>query len=139
MRQWRDEIPLYYEYTAGLAGERFLRGLMDGKILGGYYESCKETFLPPRVYCVSCFGEVKRFVEVPPVGKIAAITEDYGPRGGAAKKGRDRFAYITFEGVTGGMLHVVVGRAKVGSVVRPKFKEEAERRGSILDIEGFQE
>jgi hypothetical protein len=30
---WKDGIPLHYEYTAGTAGEAFLRGLKVGRIV----------------------------------------------------------------------------------------------------------
>jgi uncharacterized OB-fold protein len=72
--QWTDSIPLHYEYTAGVAGERFLRGLMEAKILAGYCPRCKETFLPPRIYCVECYGPVHRYVKVGPYGKVATLT-----------------------------------------------------------------
>ena len=44
--QWTDTIPFHYEYTAGVAGEKFLRGLIEGKILAGYCPSCEESSLP---------------------------------------------------------------------------------------------
>lgn len=47
------------------------------------------------------------------------------------------FAYVTFEGVTGGLLHRILGEARAGDTVRPVFKSKKDRQGSILDIKGF--
>jgi hypothetical protein len=137
IRQWTDSIPFHYEYTAGVAGERFLRGLMAGKIFAGYCANCRETSLPPRMYCVKCFGEIKRFVRVRTMGTVSAMTTTLTGQDGKALEQPITFAYVTFEGVAGGMLHRIVGRARVGSTVKPRFKRKRDRKGSILDIEGF--
>ena len=54
---------------------------------------------------------------------------------------RTTFGWVTFEGVSGGLLHRIVrqGRStpRVGDVVRALFLPAGERTGSILDIEGF--
>jgi len=131
--QWTDGIPLHYEYTAGVAGEKFLRGLKSGKILAGYCPNCREVSLPPRIYCVRCYGKITKYVKVDPVARVAAITST----------GRDgvegsKFAFIKFKGVSGGMIHRLIGKARVGNKVTPLFKPRSERKGSILDIQGFE-
>ena len=81
VRSWVDTIPLHYEYTAGVAGERFLRGLIEGKILAGYCEVCDEAALPARMYCVECYSPVERYVRVGPVGVVKAVTRGRAPQG----------------------------------------------------------
>jgi len=130
-RAWADTIPLLYEYTAGVAGERFLRGLMTGRILAGYCETCKEASLPARIYCVNCYGEIKKFVRVGPAGRISAISRP-------GKDGGPTFAYVTFQGVRGGMIHRLLGRGRAGSEVVPRFLPKGQRKGSINDIQGFE-
>ena len=76
-RTWEDKIPFHYEYTAGEAGERFLRGLIDGKILGARCENCQLTYLPPKMYCTNCFREIASFRDLGLKGRIAALTEAY--------------------------------------------------------------
>jgi len=129
---------LHYEYTAGVAGERFLRGLKAGKILAGYCSNCKEASLPPRIYCVKCFGEITRLIRVRAIGRVAAMTTTLRAQDGERLEEPANFAYVTFDGVTGGILHRVVGRARVGSSVKPRFKKRRDRKGSILDLEGFE-
>ncbi|MDA4114368.1 MAG: zinc ribbon domain-containing protein [Thaumarchaeota archaeon] len=128
IRQWTDTIPFQYEYTAGVAGERFLRGLMDGKILAGYCPGCNESSLPARIYCVRCYGGITEYVEVEPVGKVRAVT--------SAKQ--DAFAFVTFKDVRGGLVHRLLDRARAGTEVVPRFRPRSERTGSILDLQGFE-
>ena len=131
--QWADHIPLHYEYTAGVAGERFLRGLMEGRSLAGYCPSCNEYSLPPRIYCVRCYGEITRFAKVGPVGKVSAVTTSR--RG---KSDEQSYVFVTFKGVRGGIVHRLLGRARAGTEVVPSFRPKSERTGSILDIQGFE-
>ncbi len=133
VRQWADVIPFQYEYTAGVAGEKFLRGLMDRKILAGYCPNCKESSLPARMYCVNCYGEITKFVKVSPVGKVRAVTSV-----GKRSTGGQTFVFVTFDGVRGGIIHKLLGKARVGSEVVPRFRPKSERTGSILDIQGFE-
>ena len=130
VRQWTDTIPFQYEYTAGVAGEKFLRGLMDGKILAGYCRRCEESSLPARIYCVRCYGEITSYIEVEPIGKVRAITS-------AGQVGSPTFAFVTFKDVRGGLVHRLLDRARFGSEVVPKFRPKSERTGSILDLQGF--
>ncbi|MGD0638039.1 MAG: zinc ribbon domain-containing protein, partial [Nitrososphaerales archaeon] len=118
---------------AGVAGETFLRGLIEGKILAGYCPSCKKYSLPPRIYCVSCYGEIKKFSKVGPTGKVSAVTTS--SRG---KPDEQTYVYVTFTGVQGGIVHRLLGKARAGTAVVPRFRPKSERTGSILDIQGFE-
>jgi uncharacterized OB-fold protein len=139
VHHWNDAIPFQYEYTAGVAGERFLRGLMQGRLVGGRCERCDVTFLPAKIYCVKCFGRIEKFVRVPLVGRVAAISG-----GGRRRREGDPargFAFVTFEDVQGGLVHRTVAgsRLRIGSRARVKFRPKSERKGSILDIDGFEQ
>jgi uncharacterized OB-fold protein len=73
--QWPGEIPVSFLYTAGVAGERFLRELKDkGRFLGSRCPDCDYTYLPPRLYCERCFAELKDWVPVGPRGTVEALT-----------------------------------------------------------------
>ena len=135
---WADSIPFHYEYTAGIAGEAFLRGLVDGKILAGYCRACEEPSLPARTYCVRCYGAISSFVEVGPAARVRAVTSTRAGEGEQGGVPGGAFAYLTFEGARGGMIHRLLGEAPVGSEVVPRFRPRAERVGSILDIQGFE-
>jgi uncharacterized OB-fold protein len=134
---WKDSIPLRYEYTAGVAGEAFLRGLKEGRLVASKCARCGEVRIPPRTYCLECGARTRLDVEMFHIGRIAAISTAYaGGRGG-----RTTFVHVTFAGVSGGLVHRILhagGRApKVGDPAIPVFSPKEARRGSLLDIQGF--
>jgi len=138
LRSWSDQIPFHYEYTAGLAGEKFLRGLQDGKILASECTKCGKKYIPPKTYCVECYLEIKRFRQVDPEGIVAALTESsVGFEGERLSKSKT-FVFVVFNGVVGGLIHYGTGPGlEIGSKVVPKFAAPAKRKGTLLDIEGF--
>ncbi len=138
MRFFKDEIPLHYEYSAGVAGEKFLRGLQEGRILASRCAKCGKRFLPPKSYCVDCYLPITRFGDVGPVGTIAALTESHVKFDGSRARTPVMMAFVTFRGTTGGIVHRVSGRdAEIGSKVAPRFRPKSKRKGSLLDIEEF--
>ncbi|MFQ5887022.1 MAG: zinc ribbon domain-containing protein, partial [Anaerolineae bacterium] len=48
VKAWYGDIPIESRYTAGLAGERFLRALKEGQIMGVKCPQCEAIYLPPR-------------------------------------------------------------------------------------------
>jgi uncharacterized OB-fold protein len=136
LRAWRDKLPLHYEYTAGVAGERFLRGIKEGKILASRCPKCGKAYLPPKMYCVDCYVQIDDYREVGPFGSVEGMAESQVDFEGRRVDSAVTFAFITFKGVTGGLVHYVGGKSpKVGTLVTPKFKPRAERNGSLRDIE----
>lgn len=138
LKSWTDRIPFQYEYTAGLAGEKFLRGLRKGRILSSECAKCGKRYIPPKTYCIDCYVEIKRFKQVGPVGKVAALAMSSVGFEGERLSEPKTFAFIVFKGVTGGLIHYADGpRLEIGSEVRPKFKTPSKRQGTMLDIERF--
>lgn len=138
LRSWKDRIPFHYEYSAGTAGEKFLRGLKDGKILASRCAECGKKYVPPKAYCVDCFKRVSSFRDVGPDGEVAALTESYVDFDGSRREEPALMAFITFPGTTGGLVHRVSGRGvEIGSRVTAKFEAKSRRTGSLLDIRGF--
>jgi len=140
---WKDSIPLHYEYTAGTAGEAFLRGLKQGRILASKCGTCGEVRLPPRTYCLQCYGRTRVEVELLHSGRIAALSTSRLGVGGLrlAAGSRTTFGFVTFEGVGGGLVHRILheGRSgpRAGEPVGPLFVPAEKRKGSILDLDGF--
>jgi uncharacterized protein len=138
LRSWKDQIPFHYEYTAGVAGEKFLRGLKEGKILGAKCGNCGKTYLPPKTYCVDCYLEITSFPNVGVKGRVAALTGSLVDFEGKRTKKARTFVFVTFDGVTGGLIHHGVGSGlRIGGTVRPAFKAPSKRTGTLMDIEGF--
>jgi len=136
--RWEDSIPFRYEYTAGVAGERFLRGLLEGRILGARCNRCEITYLPPKMYCTNCYNEITEYRDIGLRGRVDALTQVFVDfRGGRISKPY-LMGFVAFKGATGGMIQRITGRgAKIGSRVIAKFKPKARRVGSISDILSF--
>src|SRR5207244_13374109 len=59
-RHWTDSIPLEFHYTAGVAGEEFRRELKkNGRFLASKCAKCKNSYVPARMFCPTCFIEIK--------------------------------------------------------------------------------
>ena len=121
-----------------MAGERFLRGLIEGRILASQCSNCGKRYIPPKAYCVDCFLEIKRFTQLGSLGLVAAITESSVGFGGDRLAKPKTFVFVVYKGVTGGLIHYAIGpRPEIGSKVVPKFRAPKKRKGTILDIKGF--
>jgi uncharacterized OB-fold protein len=128
IKQWHDKIPLHYQYTTGLAGERFYKGILEGKIIGSECVKCKSLYLPPKIYCVKCYSRIEKFVEIKREAYVTAIAEK------VKNKRRIRYGFIKFKGVTGGLIHKVKDDVNVEDRVKPVFLAESKRKGELSDI-----
>jgi len=136
------EIPVYGQYTFGVAGERFFREIKDnGRIMGARCERCNLTYVPPRIYCERCFSELKEWLAVGGRGIVHTYTVAYFDLEGARLPEPVIVAMVQFDGVYGGLVHrlgeVRPEEAKIGMPVEVVFKDKAERVGSINDIAYF--
>jgi len=138
LRSWTDEIPFHYEYTAGLAGEKFLRGLAKGKILASHCTNCGRRYLPPKAYCVNCYRAVSEYVEVGTWGRASGVAVSHVAFDGTRLRRPKTFVFVTYAGTEGGLVHFASGEGlQVGDRVEPVFRPAKKRKGSVLDIEGF--
>jgi uncharacterized OB-fold protein len=138
LRHWSDAIPLHYEYTGGVAGERFLRGLLEGKILASVCTTCDIAYLPPKMYCTNCFGELDEYKNVGSLGRIAALTETHVDFDGTRLKKARLVGFIEFKGAKGGLIQLIEGKkARIGAAVSARFLPERKRTGALTDIESF--
>ena len=142
LRTWQGEIPLYQVYTAGLAGERFFREIMEnGRILATRCKACRYTYLPPRAYCERCFAALDDWVEVGPRGTLRAHTVAHLDMRGQRLERPAVIGLIQLDGADGLLVHYLRGERPAdveGDLrLRAVFKPRARRRGSILDIQGF--
>jgi uncharacterized OB-fold protein len=121
-----------------VAGEKFLRGLMEGKILAARCSSCGTKYLPPKMYCTKCYIEITSFRDVGTLGSLAALAQMHVDYDGKKVRRPYLLGFVSFRGVTGGMIaRVSSTRAKVGSGVKARFKPKASRRGAVTDIVEF--
>jgi len=141
-RAWYGDMPVESLYTAGVAGERFLRAIKDeGRLLATHCHHCDITYLPPTLFCERCFSELTDWVEVGPEGEVQSFTVmAVGPEGEPLQHPAV-VAFIQPDGADGGLIHYLgdidPAEAEIGMRVVPVFKPAGDRRGSILDITHF--
>ena len=132
IRRWNDHIPLQWKYTAGVAGERFLQLLRQGKIQASVCRSCNKTYLPPKIFCKECFAQLSEWRDVSSdSGYVYSFTAVNG----------EIIALVKFDGVDGGVLGKLrKGREgpRIGIKVRAVFRRKEDRKGALSDIEYFE-
>ena len=137
---WLGEMPITSRYTAGVAGEKFLRALKDeGKILGSTCDRCGITYVPARQFCERCMDELDETVDVGTVGEVHTFTLLFENLDGSQREEPEVIAFISLG--DGGLVHklndIDLDDLDIGLLVEAVFKPEAERQGSILDIAHF--
>ncbi|MEW6523378.1 MAG: zinc ribbon domain-containing protein [Bacillota bacterium] len=74
-RNWPGSIPVEYVYTAGVAGEAFLRAIKErGCLLTSGCPGCGASYLPARLYCERCFEKTAYYQDVEARGRVHAFT-----------------------------------------------------------------
>ncbi len=141
-RHWTDSIPLEFHYTAGVAGEEFRRELKEnGRFLASKCAKCKNAYVPARMFCPTCFIEMKDNKPLDKPGYVYSYTTIYRNRAGATIAKPAILALIKFEGVKGGIVHRLdiedAKNVSFGMKVVPALKEPGERTGALTDIRSF--
>ncbi len=141
-RHWTDSIPLEYHYTAGVAGEDFRRELKEsGRFLASKCVKCKTKYVPARMFCPSCFVDMKERFTIDEPGTVYAFTTIPRDRQGRRMSTPAIVALVKFQGVTGGLVHrLEVEDPKtvvIGLKVQPVLKDPSERTGALTDILAF--
>ena len=130
-------IPVNFVYTAGIAGEEFLRGLKKGKILGNKCK-CGLAYIPPRLFCEDCFSRIEKSFESPIIGKVFSFSVANVSFDGA-KITPETIALIDIgESKLMHRLNIPGEKVKLGMKVKAVFKPAEARKGSINDIKYFE-
>jgi uncharacterized OB-fold protein len=143
LTKWHGKIPVSYVYTAGRAGERFFREVMNGRLLAARCQACETVYLPPRIYCEQCFERIeKNFFKVPAQGKVHTFTMCHKKMDGSQAAPPVIVAMIKIDGTDGGLIHYLEKVSSedvfIGMPVKAVFRPKKERKGSISDIRYFQ-
>jgi uncharacterized OB-fold protein len=131
-----------HRYTPGVAGEAFLTALRDrGVFLASTCEACSLTYVPARLFCERCFGELAADAEVGPEGTLVSSTVVHVDADGARLTPPIVVGLVRLDGASSALLHTVLGGdaapPAIGARVRAVLLPRAERTGSILDVRGF--
>jgi uncharacterized OB-fold protein len=142
VRRWDGEIPVRHRYTPGVAGQAFFTALRDrGVLLGSRCEACAYTYVPARLFCERCFAELNADVEVGPAGTLVSFTIAFvdGQRGRLDEP--VTYGLVRPDGADAVLLHRILETGdeplEIGERVEAVLRAEAERSGSIDDLEGF--
>src|SRR2546428_11519335 len=107
-KHWADSIPLEFHYTAGVAGEEFLRELKDnGRLIASKCPKCKNSYVPPRMYCATCFGETKDPHNITSQGEVYSFAVVDRDRSGSTPPNRAVLALVQLEGAKGGLVQLL--------------------------------
>ena len=137
---WHGDMPVTSRYTAGLAGEVFLRSIKDeGKILGSHCDGCGITYVPARQFCERCLDKLEETVDMGIQGDLHTFTLLFEDLDGTPREEPEIVAFISLG--DGGLVHrldeVELDDLDIGMPVEAVFKPKGEREGSILDIKYF--
>src|SRR5437899_11747153 len=104
-RHWADSIPLEFHYTAGVAGEEFRRELKrSGRFLASGCSKCKNSYVPARMFCPSCFVEMKETRAIEGTGNLYSYKTVNSNRAGEHSE-PVTIARRTFDGVKAGIVN----------------------------------
>jgi uncharacterized OB-fold protein len=133
--------PVHLEYTinAGRASSRFLRGLVEGRLLGQRCPVCKKVNLPPRGACPTCGVPTEEEVEVAHTGTVTTFCVINIQFDAQARKLPYACASILLDGADTTLFHLIqdvsVEQIRMGMRVRAVWAKE--RGPSLEAIEHF--
>ena len=142
VRRWEGDFPVGHRYTPGVAGEAFFTAVRErGVLLGSRCGSCGYTYVPARSFCERCFDELSADTEVGPEGALISFTIVFEDVDGEPLDVPETLGLVRLDRADAVLLHRVVDQGdeplEVGQRVEVALRPQAERTGSILDIEGF--
>lgn len=142
IRRWPGTMPVRHRYTPGVGGEAFFAALRDrGVFLGSRCASCSYTYVPARLFCERCFAELAADTELGPGGTLVSFAIGFVGLEGEPLPEPLTVGLVRLDGADAVLLHRIlpVGDEplEIGERVEAVLRPEAERAGSILDIEGF--
>jgi uncharacterized OB-fold protein len=142
VRTWPGSIPVEHIYTAGVAGEAYLRAIKErGKLAATACPSCGADYLPARLYCERCFEKTAEPRDVEARGVVETFTVAHRDIEDQPLDPPMVYAFIRIAGTGGGLVHrlgeVDQADVRIGLPVEAVFLAPAQRVGSVLDIVHF--
>ncbi len=141
IRFLEGELEMEYTRSPGKIIGRFLSELRDNEEILGIRDSrTSQVFVPPQLYGPDSKTRMQTFVPMPKEGRLAYFTvvkeatpfNDWQPP----------YAYVAveFDGATSVLWHRMkeTEGLKPGMALKPVYRPEDQREGSILDIDYFE-
>jgi uncharacterized OB-fold protein len=142
VRRWRGGMPVRHRYTPGIGGDAFFTALRErGVLLGSRCTHCGFTYVPARVFCERCFSELSADTEVGAGGELVSFTIVFAGIEGEPLDRPEVLGAVRLDGADAVLIHRVLEPGEeplqIGERLDVVVKSEAQRTGSIFDIEGF--
>lgn len=135
----RGGFPVHFHYTAGIAGEKFLYGLKDKKLLATTCGSCDTTYLPAKMFCEDCFDELGEdsWTELEQTGELFSFSEVFVDHRGNDLEKPYFLGLIKVKGSDTTFFHKLVDISEpvIGMEVKAVWADD--REGSLFDLKGF--
>lgn len=139
---FEGQIPVNYQYTLGVAGNKFFETLKQkGEFIASVCSHCGLKTIYPLIYCEDCFNPIDTYTSVGLEGELYSFTTCYRDYQGNIYDKPHVIGLIRFEGVKGGIIHrlnIDEKDLKLGIKVKAKLKPSKERTGSLDDIVYFE-
>lgn len=134
-------LPIAHRYTAGVAGERFLRALWErGVFLATRCPACGIVACPPAAFCPRCFLATDEEVEVGPAGRLESFTLVRRALDGSELPAPEGVGLVRLDGADTLLVHRLAPAGHpwaIGMAVEAVLAGPAERRGGINDLLHF--
>lgn len=137
---YHDQMKGEFAWDTGIAIGTYLAALKEGKLLGGYCQTCRKTVIPPRTVCEWCFRPMDSYVPLEDSGTVNTFSLCYITWDMKRIKEPELPAVIEIDGASPlhGIMHMLgevdPGEVHIGMRVKAVWKPPEEREGAITDI-----
>ncbi len=137
----RTPVRLEYDYTAGQAQSRFLRGIAQGRILGQRCAQCDKVYVPSRGFCPTCGVAMQDEVELPDTGTVTTFCVVNLPFYGQALEIPYVCASVQLDGADVSLFQLIqeipADQVRIGMRVQAVWVSPEERKPSLESIRYF--
>lgn len=141
VRSIRTPIRLEYTITAGEAPSRFLRGILEGRILGERCPECQMVYVPPRGACPTCGVPTRDQVELTDTGTVTTFCVVNIPFAGQSIEIPYVCGSVLLDGANIAIFHLIrevpVDEVRMGMRVKAVWKPGGERAPTLENIAYF--
>jgi len=140
-------LSLDYQHSYGPHyGRLFDELATHRRILGSLCPQCQNVLVPPREFCDLCFVRTAQHVDVADTGRLQAFSVIHMEFVGQTRKPPYVYAEIVLDGSATRLIHTIAGfdvataaeRLSIGMPVRAVWKDVADCRGTLDDIDHFE-
>ena len=141
VRSIRTPISITYEWSAGIQAGQYLRGLLDGRLVGSRCPSCQQVYFPGRGVCPTCAVALGDAVELPDRGTITSFCIVNVPFLGQRIKIPYVAANIVLDGADIAFSHLILecdaDEVRMGMRVEAVWRPKDEWGPSMQNIDHF--